>query len=48
MARRRLGLELAVVLTAKLILLGALYFLFFTGEVANDAPATASHVIGDR
>ncbi|MEI9888778.1 MAG: cytochrome oxidase putative small subunit CydP [Rhizomicrobium sp.] len=49
-ARHRLGREIGALLCAKVILLGALYFLFFgPGHRApHDAAATASHVMGER
>ena len=49
MARRRLGWEISVLLAAKAILLGALYFTFFypAHQVVADAPATSARVLGE-
>jgi hypothetical protein len=48
LARRRLGLEIGALLAAKLVLLTALYVLFFAQQAPNDPPATAAHVMGSR
>lgn len=46
-ARIRLGREIGALLCAKLVLLFALYFLFFS-PAPHDAPDTAAHVMGAR
>jgi hypothetical protein len=46
LARRRLGLEIGALLAAKLVLLSALYVLFFATPTPNDSPAVAAHVMG--
>jgi hypothetical protein len=48
MFRRRLGWEVGAVIGAKLILLTALYFAFFSHPVASPPAAIAAHVMGER
>ena len=47
MARRRLGWEVGVLLAAKVIVLGALYFTFFGSDhqVIADARATSARLL---
>ncbi len=44
----RLGLvrEIGAVLLVKLVLLTALFVLFFSHPTANDAPRTSAHIVG--
>jgi len=46
--RRRLGLEIGALLAAKLVLLTALYLLFFTQPASDSPPAVATHILGAR
>jgi len=46
MARRSLPLEIGAVLGAKLVLLTALFFLFFSHPTANDAPRVSARIFG--
>jgi len=48
MARRVLGREIAAVLFGKLVLLTALFFLFFSHPTANDAPEVSARIFGTR
>ncbi|MEI9994737.1 MAG: cytochrome oxidase putative small subunit CydP [Rhizomicrobium sp.] len=48
LARRRLGLEIGALLAAKLVLLAALYFLFFSQHAPNGPAATGAHIMGVR
>jgi hypothetical protein len=47
-ARRRLGLEVGVVLAAKFLLLFGLYFLLFDAPARNDAPSVSTHLFDNR
>jgi len=47
-SRVRLARDIAAVIGAKLVLLTALYFVFFAERPAHDAPAIAAHVLGER
>jgi hypothetical protein len=44
----RLARDIGAVIAAKLVLLTALYLFFFAERPAQDAPATAAHIIGER
>ncbi|HXC55877.1 MAG TPA: hypothetical protein VNU97_11330 [Rhizomicrobium sp.] len=48
MMRQRLGREIGAVIAAKLVLLCALYFLFFAPDhrTPSDAPAVGAHILG--
>ncbi|MEJ1970264.1 MAG: cytochrome oxidase putative small subunit CydP [Rhizomicrobium sp.] len=46
--RYRLGREIGTLICIKVVLLGALYFLFFTEPAPNDPSSVAAHVMGDR
>ena len=46
MARSSLPLEIGAVLGAKLVLLTALFLLFFSHPVANDAPLVSARIVG--
>ena len=46
MARPSLPLEIGAVLGAKLVLLTALFFLFFSHPVASDAPLVSARIVG--
>jgi len=46
MVRRSLTWEIGAVLGAKLVLLTALFVLFFSHPTANDAPEVSARVLG--